>query len=70
MTAHEELFELMRSMPERDALEVFRRARQSHRFEDILSHAKNGDLLTQLSLVPDTNRRYDFPYRLAMLQYC
>jgi hypothetical protein len=57
-------------MPERDALEVFRRAHQSHRFEDILSHAKNGDLLTQLSLVPDTNRRYDFPYRLAMLQYC
>ncbi|KAF2621406.1 hypothetical protein BU25DRAFT_354482, partial [Macroventuria anomochaeta] len=53
----EKVFELMRSMPEQDALEVFRRVRMNDKIEDILAHVKEGDLLVQLSLVPGSNRR-------------
>ncbi|CAN9446427.1 unnamed protein product [Alternaria alternata] len=66
MTAHEELFELLRSMPEADANEVFRRARSGDRIEEILDYVKNGDLLMQLAVAPETNRRYQFPYRSEM----
>ncbi|CAN9267296.1 unnamed protein product [Alternaria alternata] len=66
MTAHEELFELLRSMPEPDAREVFQRARSGGKIEEILAHVKNGSLLVQLAVAPETNRRYEFPYRSEM----
>ncbi|CAG5188986.1 uncharacterized protein ALTATR162_LOCUS12079 [Alternaria atra] len=66
MTAHEELFELLRSMPEPEAKEVFQRARSGDKIEEILAHVKNGSLLMQLAVAPETNRRYEFPYRSEM----
>lgn len=35
----------------------------------MLAHAKHGDLFTQLNAIPESNRRYSFPYRLSMPSY-
>lgn len=53
-------------MPELDAKEVFRCARSGGKIEDILTHVKNGNLLMQLAVAPEINRRYEFPYRSEM----
>lgn len=65
-TEHEELFELLRSLPEAEALDIVYRVRSNTNIETVLAHAKNVDLTMQLSVVPDSNRRYSFPYRLEM----
>lgn len=69
MSAHEELFELLSSMPEQDAAKMFQRIRSDGRIEEILAHVKNADLLIQLAVVPETNLRYVFPYRSEMPMY-
>jgi hypothetical protein len=65
-TEHEELFELIRSLPEAEALDIVYRVRSNTNIEAVLAHAKNVDLIMQLSVVPESNRRYSFPYRLEM----
>ncbi|KAF5009796.1 hypothetical protein FDECE_4004 [Fusarium decemcellulare] len=57
-----ELFELFKSMSERESFEVLSRARQGASISDILRHVTDGNLLLQLSLVPETRRRYQFPH--------
>jgi hypothetical protein len=48
-SAHEELLSLIRTLPEQDAIDLFRRVR-------------DGDLLLQMRLVPETRLRYELPY--------
>jgi len=51
LNAHEELFELLRTMPEQDAAELFRRIRAGSDAATILTHVRDGGLLIRLSLV-------------------
>lgn len=59
---HEELFNLLRAMSEVDAISVLRRIRAGGDVNAILTQIQDGNLLTQLSLMPETRRRYELPY--------
>ena len=53
---------MLQSRPGQEAGEVYRRIRRGDDAESILRHVKHGDLLVQLSLVPEARFRYEFPY--------
>lgn len=61
-SAHEELLILMRTLPEQDAVDLFRRVRAGGDTMSILSNLRDGDLPLQMRLVPETRLRYDLPY--------
>ena len=58
----EELFDILKTKSETEAMEILRRIRAGGSAEAIVRHVKDGDLLMQLSLMPETRQRYDFPY--------
>ncbi|KAI1777970.1 hypothetical protein F4818DRAFT_447889 [Hypoxylon cercidicola] len=62
ITPYEELFELLKSKSEIESLEILKRVRSGADVGSIIRHARDGDLLIQLSLAPETRRRYEFPY--------
>jgi hypothetical protein len=66
---YEELFDLLRSKSEKESLEVFRRIRNGGDVESILRHVKDGDLLMQMLVVPESHRQYQFPYVPEMPDY-
>jgi hypothetical protein len=49
-------------MPEREGIEVLSRIRAGKEVDEILRELKQGSLLAQLSVVPETRRRYELPY--------
>ena len=53
MSAHEELFGLLKTIPEREALHVLQRIRAGGKIKDIVAHIRDGNLLLQLSLIPE-----------------
>jgi len=61
-SAHEELMSFMKTLPEQDALELFRRIRAGGDLQAILNRYKDGDLLLQLHVKPETRLRYELPY--------
>lgn len=64
--AYEELFDILRSRPELEAFSILHRIRSGIDIQTILRHVKDGDLLLQLSLIPETRYRYEFPYLADM----
>ena len=58
---HEQIYDNLRSRPEEEAIEIFKRIREGVDAESILRHLEGGDLLLQLALVPETRYRYEFP---------
>jgi hypothetical protein len=60
--AYEELFELLKALPEQETTEVLRRIKAGVDVATLVNHAKDGDLLIQLSLVPEIRRLFEFPY--------
>lgn len=62
ITPYEELYDLLKTKTETESLEILRRIRSGNDVSSILRHAKDGDLLIQLSLAPEARRRYEFPY--------
>ena len=60
--AYEELVDILRSRPEPEAFSILGRIRSGADIQTILRHVKDGDLLLQLSLIPETRYRYEFPY--------
>ncbi|KAI1393371.1 uncharacterized protein F4822DRAFT_9754 [Hypoxylon trugodes] len=62
ITPYEELFDLLKTKSETESLEILRRIRTGNNVDSIIRHAKDGDLLIQLSLAPESRRRYEFPY--------
>jgi hypothetical protein len=52
----------MRTLPEQDAVELFRRVRAGGDLEATLNHVRDGDLLLQMHLVPEIRLRYELPY--------
>jgi hypothetical protein len=65
-SAHEELVNLIRTLPEQDAADLFQRIRAGNNVEAILDHVRDGDLLLQLQLVPETRLKYELPYTREM----
>jgi hypothetical protein len=61
-TAHEELYDTLQNMPERDAADVFRRIRAGANAEAVVQHVQDGSLIMELSIVPEPSSRYRFPY--------
>lgn len=53
-------------MPEHESLEVLRRIRSGADTNAVLNHVKDGNILLQLALVPESRFRYDFPYIAEM----
>lgn len=56
----------MRTLPEGDAVELFRRVRAGGDAGAIVKNVKDGNLLLQLHLVPETRLRYELPYSRDM----
>jgi hypothetical protein len=58
---YKELFVMLQSRSKQDALDILHRLRTGADVEGIVKHIRDGDLLVQLSLAPDTEFRYEFP---------
>jgi hypothetical protein len=65
-TAHEELFDMLSTMPEHDAADVFRRIRSGANAEALVRHVQEGSLVLGLSLAPRARPRFEFPYRATI----
>ncbi|KAL1837226.1 hypothetical protein VTJ49DRAFT_4108 [Mycothermus thermophilus] len=61
-TAFEQVYEVLQTRSESEAVEVFRRIRNGDDASSILRHVNYGDVLVQLALVPEARYRYEFPY--------
>lgn len=62
-SSFEELYHLMRTLPEAEALDIVRRIRADHAdVGKVVRQVKQGCLLLQLALTPDTRFRYTFDY--------
>lgn len=61
-TAFEELYEILQTRPERVVQSVLQRIRTGADVHTVLRHVRDGDLLLQLSSMPETHYRYEFPY--------
>ncbi|KAJ4985950.1 C6 transcription factor [Stagonosporopsis vannaccii] len=64
--AYTELFALIQTRPDNESLEIMRRIKMGADVEDVLRHVRDGDLLVQLSVEPETRLRYTLPYMDAM----
>ncbi|OTA00562.1 Zn2Cys6 transcriptional regulator [Trichoderma parareesei] len=65
-SSYEEFFTALQNCSEDDAMTMFSLVRQGVDPGALLRQMKEGDLLLQLSVVPETRRRYQFPYLAAM----
>jgi hypothetical protein len=61
VSCHEELYTLLKTRSQAEANEMLRRIRAGVDVETILRYVKDGDLLLQLHLAPETRLRYSFP---------
>ncbi|KAJ4138811.1 hypothetical protein NW768_002684 [Fusarium equiseti] len=66
---YEELFDLLRTASDRDAVDILRRIRQGHGIESTLRKAKEANPVAQLFLVPETRRWYQFPHRSSFPRF-
>jgi hypothetical protein len=57
---------VLRSRPEHDALEIFKRIRAGADIDQVIRHVNYGDVVGQLAVVPETRYRYEFPYSIEM----
>ncbi|KID87760.1 hypothetical protein MGU_04998 [Metarhizium guizhouense ARSEF 977] len=62
-TAHEELFELLKTVPTQEAHDILNRIRHGTDVVTILNHVRAGDVLVQMAVEPETRFRYEFPYK-------
>jgi len=60
--AYAELFNLFRTLPEKEAVDVVRRLRAGSDIPTVIRQVKDGCLLLQLHLAPEVRLRYVFPY--------
>ena len=58
----EEIYDMLQSRPEEESKEIFARIRSGADAGAILRHIRDGDILLQLALVPETRYRYQFPF--------
>lgn len=55
------LLEILRDRPEHETFEVLRRLRAGESADNLLQRVQHADLLLQVTLEPETRRRYQFP---------
>ncbi|KJK76000.1 hypothetical protein H634G_08757 [Metarhizium anisopliae BRIP 53293] len=67
-TAHEELFELLKTVPTQEAHDILNRIRHGTDVVTILNHVRAGDVLVQMAVEPETRFRYEFPYKAEIPQ--
>ncbi|KAI0381668.1 hypothetical protein F5Y04DRAFT_288489 [Hypomontagnella monticulosa] len=60
--AYEDLFGILRSRSDEETARILQRLRIGEDVHAIVKAVQDGDLLLQLSLVPDLRYRYEFPY--------
>ncbi|KAK3358721.1 hypothetical protein B0T25DRAFT_599547, partial [Lasiosphaeria hispida] len=65
-SVYEELVGLLRSVPEQEAHDILRRLRAGGDVAAVTRQVKDGCLLLQLALSPETRLRYTFPYVAEM----
>ncbi len=67
---HEKVIGFLKNLPYQEAQEVpiTRRIRSRADMETIAKQVETGDLLLQLSVLPESRFRYEFPYRSQMPQ--
>lgn len=53
---------MLRSMSDSESLEVFQRIKSGTCPEDMLKSIRDGNLLMQLSVIPESRRRCNFTY--------
>jgi hypothetical protein len=63
------VFNFLQSRTDEEALSIFQRLRAGADVENIVRHVKDGDLLLQLSLLPESRFRFEFPYIKTMPSY-
>lgn len=63
---YEELFHILQSRPDPDVAAIVGRIRQGARIDDVLRFVKEGDMLVELSLAPETAFTYTFPFAERM----
>jgi len=61
VSSHEEFYTLLKTRGPADAAEMLRRIRAGMDVDSILRHVRDGDLVLQLQLTPETRMRYTFP---------
>ncbi|KAK4162169.1 hypothetical protein QBC43DRAFT_88833 [Cladorrhinum sp. PSN259] len=68
-SAFEQVYAVLQTRPHKEAEEIFERIRRGADAGSVLRHVEHGDVLVQLSLIPEARYRYEFPYRPSMPQY-
>lgn len=63
---YEELFNIIKTRPNSDVAAIVARIRQGAHVEDIVRIVKEGDILIELSVAPDTKLTYTFPFSQRM----
>lgn len=63
---YKSVFEAIQTRSDQEALEIVRRIRSGDDLGNIVEQMANGDLLLQLSLIPETRYRYEFPFKAKM----
>jgi len=58
---YEEVYNLLRTRPSDQANTILQRIRTGDDLDSIVRLVRSGDILLQLSLTPESRRRYDFP---------
>ncbi|KAJ6286265.1 hypothetical protein J3E71DRAFT_359029 [Bipolaris maydis] len=65
-STYEDFIGFLRTMTEQDAVEVFRLLKAGTNIDSIVKHVRDGNLLLQLSLIPETFSQYESPYMTKM----
>jgi hypothetical protein len=66
LKAYEEFYGILQSKTVEEGLSILDRIRSGQDVRTVLRHLRDGDLLLQIALVPETRHRYSFPYSSEM----
>ncbi|KAK5658741.1 hypothetical protein OQA88_1550 [Cercophora sp. LCS_1] len=65
-TTYEQIYEVLQTRPAHEAAQVLDRIRGGADINSILRYVNYGDVLVQLSVIPEAKYRYEFPYSTQM----
>lgn len=63
---YEEFYDSLRGLPDTDSQAIFQMIRGGADIKTVMRQIREGNLLLQLSLAPETQRRYEFPFVTTM----
>ncbi|KAM0542279.1 hypothetical protein ACHAPJ_012887 [Fusarium lateritium] len=68
-TPYQELFHLLQTMREDESISILRRVRAGEDVASLVRLIRDGNLVMQMALVPETQRQYQFPYLSQIPEY-